>query len=54
MFVFKVDDLGLVFILWKMMYIYNVNISSCYFVISLFVYEKICFRIDLICICIYV
>lgn len=48
------DDLGLVFISWKMMYIYNVNSSSCYPAISSFVYEKTCFRIDLKCTCIYV
>lgn len=50
----QVDDLGLVFISWKMMYIYNVNSSSCYPAISSFVYEKTCFRIDLKCTCIYV
>lgn len=48
------DDLGLVFISWKMMYIYNVNISSRYPAISSFVYEKTCFRIDLTCTCMYV
>lgn len=48
------DDLGLVFISWKMMYVYNVNISSRYPAISSFVYEKTCFRIDLTCTCIYV
>lgn len=50
----QVDDLGLVFISWKMMYIDNVNISNCYSAISSFVHEKTCFRIDLKCTCIYV